>query len=67
MEEEYMIGIHVEYEILKASDLNWIFSDIINNGIKEVRLQKEATSPMQKPRHSLIIDHMSTENSIDIM
>lgn len=66
------LGIHVDYELLKANDLIWLFG-LVNRGVTEVIHKNRELSgdvdmnaPRQK-RPQLIIDSVSTEKSVDIV
>ena len=62
---EEVIGIHVDFEYLKVSDLRWLFR-IVGQAEKEIIFKKEETSGKKISPPSMLIDSIYTGNSIDL-
>ena len=61
-----VLGVYINYEYLKLSDLNWIFG-VITTAFNEVRRQIETKENMViHPKSTpLVVDYITTEKSLD--
>ncbi len=67
-EETYALSIHLDYKYLKYSDLDWLMKKISRAAeeIRQQQLKKHEAQGVPNKRLHIIVESVSTKQSIDI-
>jgi hypothetical protein len=67
IDSPYVFEIHIDYDFLKYTDLEWLYSDIrhaLSTALKDPEVQEELSRVSGTPR--VLVESMNTDKSIDI-